>query len=801
MIARNITVWSLLALLIFSASFFAPVFFGNLTVSPFDLCYFAMPAYRDFTPRTMHRPSNHLLGDPVMQLQPWDMLIFEHKIPFPWLWNPYAGFGAPLLGNGQSSPFFPLKWIAYLGGVRKGFGYMCFLKMWLAGIFSWLYMRKINLSPLARLLGSVCFMASGPIIAWLQYPMSSAGIFVPLIFLGCEYLLEQQAMRGFLILVLALSGSALAGHPETTVHSLFVAGVYLLFGISRQRHIEATSCRGAPAHSIRPFLIFASACIVAILIAGVQLVPTLEYVLQSANLRERVGATQRLIRSCWFMEDWEYARREIFSYFLPNTWGNPSMYGKWWNHFSNFNESAGYAGVGALLLSLVAWRYFFKDWRIRAFCVLQLLSLAFILKIRPLGFNPEALPLFNILANKRFLFIFCFSNASLAAMVFDRFCRRERMLSGTAALLSAFTIVLAFCALYDYATRFAGDSHAWIRSFGERQIMHFSWALLPWLSLCVIDMLHVRVQFALLCFLVILVCADLFTIHYRYNSFIDVNDMYPTTPALSFLMSKGSRGVPPRVLPVGAPLGANISALYGIDSPVIYDAITASWYDDFSNAFPRRSWNRIREIPIPYACTASIQYLWTKGKDAQPVDDLVLAYSDKNSRIYENKRALPRAYLATSWSFASSPEEAIASLKTVSDPWNVSVMVESKPFPEAMGGAPAGTTAIEPARIIHYSPDRVSVEIPGGSKGFLILNDLYFPGWVARCNGKSKHILRANGIFRAVWVDANERIVEFIYKPRSFYLGVCLSFAGIALCAAIIICGALRNRIKSSYQG
>ena len=51
MIARNITVWSLLALLIFSASFFAPVFFGNLTVSPFDLCYFAMPAMQSGSER------------------------------------------------------------------------------------------------------------------------------------------------------------------------------------------------------------------------------------------------------------------------------------------------------------------------------------------------------------------------------------------------------------------------------------------------------------------------------------------------------------------------------------------------------------------------------------------------------------------------------------------------------------------------------------------------------------------------------------------------------------------------------
>jgi hypothetical protein len=151
---------TVLLILLFCLSCFAPVFFAGKTVSAFDLCYFSNPVYRECKSPDRNRPANKLLVDPVYQMQPWDLLMYGGAIPFPWLWNPYAGFGAPLLGDGQSAPFFPLKWVAYIFGVRRGFGVLCFLKMFLAGLFTLIYLRKIGIGPLGRLLGSIGFMVA-----------------------------------------------------------------------------------------------------------------------------------------------------------------------------------------------------------------------------------------------------------------------------------------------------------------------------------------------------------------------------------------------------------------------------------------------------------------------------------------------------------------------------------------------------------------------------------------------------------------------------------------------------------------
>jgi hypothetical protein len=123
------------------------------------------------------------------------------------------------------------------------------------------------------------------------------------------------------------------------------------------------------------------------------------------------------------------------------------------------------------------------------------------------------------------------------------------------------------------------------------------------------------------------------------------------------------------------------------------------------------------------------------------------------------------------------------------------------------GNAPrkAGGGRIVPARITRYSPHSVSVEIPGGGEGFLVLNDLYFPGWTARCGGVRRDISRVNGIFRGVWIGGDERTVEFIYVPSSFSLGASLSCAGIGIFAVILIRSARRKRalisVKDKHDG
>jgi uncharacterized membrane protein YfhO len=51
--------------------------------------------------------------------------------------------------------------------------------------------------------------------------------------------------------------------------------------------------------------------------------------------------------------------------------------------------------------------------------------------------------------------------------------------------------------------------------------------------------------------------------------------------------------------------------------------------------------------------------------------------------------------------------------------------------------------------------------------GVVVLNDVYYPGWIAEVDGKRKEILRADTLFRAVEVPAGRHQVVFRFAPLS----------------------------------
>jgi uncharacterized membrane protein YfhO len=63
--------------------------------------------------------------------------------------------------------------------------------------------------------------------------------------------------------------------------------------------------------------------------------------------------------------------------------------------------------------------------------------------------------------------------------------------------------------------------------------------------------------------------------------------------------------------------------------------------------------------------------------------------------------------------------------------------------------------------------------------GFLVLSDVWYPGWKARVDGMDTPILRANYLFRAVPVSNGEHTVEMIYQPPSFLAGLAVTLLAI----------------------
>jgi hypothetical protein len=161
--------------------------------------------------------------------------------------------------------------------------------------------------------------------------------------------------------------------------------------------------------------------------------------------------------------------------------------------------------------------------------------------------------------------------------------------------------------------------------------------------------------------------------------------------------------------------------------------------------------------------------------------------------VYENARALPRAWLAPE-ARALGEQATLDVIRKGRLPEGVAweplrtALVESEPV-EHLGttsgeGAAAGgiTANVGSAEVTRYEPNRVDVRTKSGGPAVLVLGDNHYPGWRAYLDGRSVGVLRVDYNLRGVYVPAGEHEVRFVYRPKSVYIGLAVSLlAALAL--------------------
>ena len=102
-----------------------------------------------------------------------------------------------------------------------------------------------------------------------------------------------------------------------------------------------------------------------------------------------------------------------------------------------------------------------------------------------------------------------------------------------------------------------------------------------------------------------------------------------------------------------------------------------------------------------------------------------------------------------------------------------------------LAGDPAPSPSAGPttARITDYRPNRVTVQLDGAGGGFLVLADVWFPGWVCRVDGAELPVHRANHAFRAVAIPPGAKEAVFSFEPQSYRVGWWVSVAALGLIA------------------
>jgi O-antigen/teichoic acid export membrane protein len=263
-----------------------------------------------------------------------------------------------------------------------------------------------------------------------------------------------------------------------------------------------------------------------------------------------------------------------------------------------------------------------------------------------------------------------------------------------------------------------------------------------------------------------------------------------------------------------------------------YDSIIPAQYGRFMHLIQENGdllFNRIGPLYYDgYAALDSalldllgVRYILTTVDINNPNYKLVY---DKEIRVYENTDALPRAFVVDEKVDLSAlpkpdrsgwPDELGLALRSLNPRQEVILDGETNGLgrdmaPEATAFIGAiGQSPLPHVEITTYTPNEVHLAVQLDQPGWLVLADAYFPGWRAYASSRSSVVSpqyiqskihaqmgslkseieltvhRANGAFRAVYLQPGPWEVRFRYSPRSFQLGLYGSFLALVTLALI----------------
>ncbi|MFN3404427.1 MAG: hypothetical protein ACK40G_10065 [Cytophagaceae bacterium] len=166
-----------------------------------------------------------------------------------------------------------------------------------------------------------------------------------------------------------------------------------------------------------------------------------------------------------------------------------------------------------------------------------------------------------------------------------------------------------------------------------------------------------------------------------------------------------------------------------------------------------------------------------------------------------NPGALGNAWFVKDYKFVDNPDEEIKAIQDF-DPSATAIV--DKEFQQLLEGKSIQFDSSASIELTNYHPNKLSYKSISDTEQLAVFSDIYYqPGWDAYVNGNLVPHFRTNYILRAMIVPAGENKIEFVFEPRSYYLGEKLSLAG-SIILLIFIAGifgwSVKNKLKEENE-
>lgn len=753
-------------------AFFYKTVFGGLFPFPGDLLIseynpWATHSYLGYNPGSF--PSKAQYFDVLRQTYPWKTLVVENikngTLP---LWNPYNFAGAPLLANFQSTVFSPFNMLFLILPQIFSWTILVLVQPMLAFFFVYLFARKIGLGKIGAVFASAAFSYSLFMSVFIEYSIIGHTIlWLPLILYSIEKIREKSAIFSVALLVLALVFSSFGGQLQMFVFIFLFSFTYGMFRISVRRW--------------RVVIFF----LLSIGISGIQLLPTGELILQSARVAQAYD---------FLIEKLLIQPTQLILFLSPDFFGNPAT-----RNFlipDTYPGNALYIGLIPFIFLFSALSLFKKNPHVRFFAMWAIIMLLLFIRtpISEILYRIE-IPFFATASPTNGIFLLSLSLSILAGFGIDRWIKGENRI----AAVSAAVVIFTFIATWAYI----------LISHPAVSINNFIYSTIV-LAVVIFLLLAQKVflkrkRFVAVVFIIITIF-DLFYFFQKFNPFVPKSLVFPKTEVFSWLSQQG--GID-RFWGYGAgSIEPNVGSGFHIFSPDGYDPLYPRRFGEFIQAskdgkIQTTFTNQTRSdaviasgygendlaensFRLRILDAIGVRYILDKAGSGStektfPIERFNLVYDKDGWRIFENKKAAPRAFLTSDYKIFKTKEEFENIFFSSDFDVTKTILLEDK------ANTPLRFDDLNHQSKVHvlsYSPNNVVAQTESDSNQLLFLSDTYYPGWKVFIDGVQTKIYRANYVFRAVIVPAGNHSVVFTYQPGSFALGAKITI--ISVVAAIL---------------
>jgi Bacterial membrane protein YfhO len=688
------------------------------------------------------------------------------------LWNPLLMSGEPFLANSQSALFYPLNVPYYLVPLPIAWTICLIVRMFLAALFMAMFIRSIGGSKTGSIFAGIVFASCGFMTAWQGQPMVDGAIWLPFVCNAIHRLHKIRSASSIAIAAVGFAMPVLAGHPETAAHITLtgLALALMLFAFASEPHTSRRDYRFGAS--------FAVAGVLALGLASVQIVPTLEWLRQIGQ---------------GFTGIWPpLVPHQVLSWVSRDILRDPNSAG-----MSIPTGAAYMAMVSILAVPLAAFHR--SRLYVAFFCVLSACAIAIAYGVQPIYAVVSHTPILGALKNHRLL-VASFAIAALSGLGISAleeqvaFTGRKRLMALT-LLGSMFVLLFLLIRQLQFDTAFKVEFTR--RPSFSRALLLISLILMVWR---LYGGLRGRVFPIAICGLALF---DLTTFGFGYMGFAGLDEIFPASPGFDFLLHTGNRQF--RIIEVGIPYSSNAGVMYGLDSADGYEygmtsrqlAFSQDLIDPNSNGINfvadrifetkdhRLDLLNLKYVVVP-AGASYISRFTDSGRFLQ-------AFNNGEIVIFENRSVLPRAWLVplSGMEIFRKVDMEVDRLKSADfDPLK-SVTISD------MSSAPS-TTQTEHnfngfADVVESGITRLAIRTQASAPAVLVVSQTYYPGWTAMVDGKLTPTLAADVTLTGIPVPAGAHEVQLVFQPLSFRLGLALTIVATIIMSAMMIGG---NRIN-----